>query len=174
MAAVSSSNDAIRGGPCSRSPDRIVNTYSGNCGSFRPRVLTLQRLPPKSLSLRSASRSEVCPPPSNLPPKRVGTARRLGRNCSGTMRQALDRSVPQQRILATGKIAQRLSAPRRGAPQNRAGTEPMRRAAPSLRHQVLKNTTLCCIFTGCAARAKPSQAVCKRRPGRHVAKKREQ
>src|SRR5580692_10486307 len=42
MAAVSSSNDAFRGGPCSRSPERIVKTYSGNCGSFRPRILPPQ------------------------------------------------------------------------------------------------------------------------------------
>jgi hypothetical protein len=100
MAAVSLSNDAIRGGPCSRSPDRIVNTYSGNCGSFRPRALTLQSLPqvfcPKAFAqvlwLRSASRSEVCPRPTSSAEE--GTAWRLGATVAGRCDRRLTGTCP--------------------------------------------------------------------------------
>jgi hypothetical protein len=187
MAAVSSSNDAFRGGPCSRSPERIVKTYSGNCGSFRPRILPPQGryrlklrsegfrrrrpmlrglifealfprslVPPKPCAPEALFCSDFCLRPMIPRPRKSDRVRRLWRNCSGTMRQALDRSVPT-RLTSTAPDAEKIrGATGIGKPRRRGALTNSVFQCPATAVSIFRNAIFDCILTACAACGRPS------------------
>jgi hypothetical protein len=116
-------------------------------------------VPPKPCAPEALFCSDFCLRPMIPRPRKSDRVRRLWRNCSGTMRQALDRSVPT-RLTSTSPDAEKIrGATGIGKPRRRGALTNSVFQCPATAVSIFRNAIFDCILTACAACGRPSYAV---------------
>ena len=113
-------------------------------------------VPPKPCAPEALCCSDFCLRPMIPRPRKSDRVRRLWRNCSGTMRQALDRSVPT-RLTSTAPDAEKIrGATGIGKPRRRGALTNSVFQCPATAVSIFRNAIFDCILTACAACGRPS------------------